>query len=192
MTDPVSAAPVSAAPVSAAPWTHIVMVSQLPPESSLTLEPNAETRAALARHVGALSVPELTATLDLAADRKAGVSVTGRLKGRIVQACVVTLEPVESAIDEAVDARFVPAAEPRAASGPEIEVSLEAEDPPEPLINGRIDLGAVLTEFFSLGIDPYPRKPGAAWQPAEAETQAEPEAESPFAALAKLRNAGPS
>ncbi|NJL08971.1 MAG: DUF177 domain-containing protein [Methylacidiphilales bacterium] len=187
MTDPVSAAP-----VSAAPWTHIVMVSQLPPESSLTLEPNAETRAALARHVGALSVPELKATLDLATDRKGGVSVTGRLTGRIVQACVVTLEPIESAIDEEVDVRFAPEAEPRAAHGAEIEVSLDAEDPPEPLINGRMDVGAVLTEFFSLGIDPYPRKPGAAWQPAEAEAQAEAEAESPFAALAKLKSAGPS
>ena len=35
------------------------------------------------------------------------------------------------------------------------------EDPPEEMVDGKIDLGALVTEFFALGIDPYPRKPGA-------------------------------
>ena len=36
----------------------------------------------------------------------------------------------------------------------------EADDSPEPLVGGAVDLGAVATEFLVLGIDPYPRKPG--------------------------------
>ena len=36
-----------------------------------------------------------------------------------------------------------------------------ADDPPEVLHDGAVDLGAVATEFLLLGIDPYPRKPGA-------------------------------
>ena len=35
-----------------------------------------------------------------------------------------------------------------------------ADDAPEPLVGGVVDLGVVATEFLALGIDPYPRKSG--------------------------------
>ena len=51
---------------------------------------------------------------------------------------------------------------------------------------GVIDLGAVATEFLILGIDPYPRKPGAVFAaPPAAPGEA---AEHPFAALAALKS----
>jgi hypothetical protein len=56
-------------------------------------------------------------------------------------------------------------------------------EPPEPLENGIVDLGAVATEFLILGIDPYPRKPGAEFTPAKTRQ----EGEHPFAALAALK-----
>jgi hypothetical protein len=46
-----------------------------------------------------------------------------------------------------------------------------------------VDLGALATEFLILGLDPYPRKAGAVFQPP---ARAQPD-ESPFAALAKLK-----
>jgi hypothetical protein len=46
-----------------------------------------------------------------------------------------------------------------------------------------VDLGALATEFLILGLDPYPRKAGAVFQPP---APAQPD-ESPFAALAKLK-----
>ena len=53
------------------------------------------------------------------------------------------------------------------------------EDEPDPLVDGKIDLGALAAEFFALGLDPYPRKPGVAFEPpAEPEPQA-----TPFAVL---------
>ena len=55
---------------------------------------------------------------------------------------------------------------------------------PEPLIDGRVDLGAIATEFLMLGIDPYPRKPDAAFEPPAA---ADDDTAHPFAALAALR-----
>jgi uncharacterized metal-binding protein YceD (DUF177 family) len=181
MTDAPHHAPPAAAK---APWSHVVTVSQLGPETTLALEPSADTRAALARHVGALEVPELKAKLELVVNRRGDVHVAGRLTGRVVQACVVTLEPVEAAIDEEVDVRFSADARPvEFEPGAEIELSAEAEDPPEPIVDGRIDLGAILTEFFSLGVDPYPRKPGVAWTPSAPEE----DKESPFAALARLK-----
>ncbi len=39
---------------------------------------------------------------------KDGVKVFGELRGRVTQACVVTLEPVESEIFEEIDQIFVP------------------------------------------------------------------------------------
>jgi hypothetical protein len=52
------------------------------------------------------------------------------------------------------------------------------------MVDGTADLGAVATEFLLLGIDPYPRKPGAVFAlPDEDAT-----GDGPFAVLAKLRN----
>ena len=53
------------------------------------------------------------------------------------------------------------------------------EDEPDPIVDGRIDIGALAAEFFALGLDPYPRKAGVAF-----ERPAEPEGEAtPFSAL---------
>jgi hypothetical protein len=51
------------------------------------------------------------------------------------------------------------------------------------LNNGTVDLALLTVEFLILGIDPYPRKPGATFQAPEA-GQPGPH---PFAALAALK-----
>ena len=55
-------------------------------------------------------VSALTASLDLARDG-ATILVTGRVRGRVGQNCVVTLEPIETDIDEVVEATFAPPAD---------------------------------------------------------------------------------
>ena len=57
------------------------------------------------------------------------------------------------------------------------------EEPPEQLIDGKLDLGALASEFLLLAIDPYPRKPGAEFSPPKVED----EGDHPFAALAALK-----
>ena len=95
---------------------------------------------------------------------------------------MVTLEPVANEIKEAVDLLFVPP-QPAAEEG---EAAAEPRDvkwdDPEPLIDGVVDLGALATEFLILGIDPYPRKPGAIFEPPH---NGGPQSR-PFAALGKL------
>jgi uncharacterized metal-binding protein YceD (DUF177 family) len=94
---------------------------------------------------------------------------------------VVTLEPVENEIRETVDLVFVPGAATLASEAEDIVPG--AEEPPEALVDGTVDLGALAIEFLILGIDPYPRKPGAV-----VEAVSVGEATShPFAALAKLK-----
>ena len=112
-----------------------------------------------------------------------GLRVVGRVQATVVQNCVVTLEPIESRIDEAIDLVFLPEAAPApdavgAGTGRGRRAAGAAP-------NGMVDLGAVATEFLLLGIDPYPRKPGAVF---EAPPAGDP-ASHPFAALAALKKA---
>ena len=69
------------------------------------------------------------------------------------------------------------------AGGSVEEVSL---DGPEPLAGGAVDLGAIATEFLILAIDPYPRKPGAVFEPPDVGD----DSDQPFAALAALKKRG--
>jgi hypothetical protein len=55
----------------------------------------------------------------------------------------------------------------------------------EPLMSGVVDLGVLATEFLILGLDPYPRKTGAVFQP----LQERGIDETPFSALGALKKA---
>jgi hypothetical protein len=140
-------------------------------------------RAAAATAAGVNEVPQLMASFDVARHGRGGLHVVGTVSARVRQTCVVTLEPVENQIEEGVDLVFVPPS----ALGPiakDVYLGPEAVEPPEALIDGVIDLGAIATEFLMLGIDPYPRKPGAVFEaPQSGDTGSRP-----FAALAALRS----
>ena len=60
----------------------------------------------------------------------------------------------------------------------------EIPDPPEPIVDGIIDLGRLATDALFLAIDPYPRKPDAVFEPSV--EAADPE-DHPFAALKALK-----
>jgi hypothetical protein len=142
---------------------------------------DAPTRAALAKAIGLRDLPRLVATFDLTRRGRDGLHVTGRVLATVGQDCVVTLEPMESEVAEDVDLAFSPKAKPE--SEAVVPLDLEARDPPEPLVNGQVDLGAIATEFLMLGIDSYPRKADADFAPPRIE---DPTAH-PFAALAALK-----
>src|ERR1043166_9076775 len=129
-------------------WSMPVAVEDIPEAGlHLTLEAPEDARDALAHEAGLRTLPKLTAAFDLER-RGAGVRVNGHASARGGQTCVVTLEPMESSVEETVDLVFAPpaAAEGRKSKG----------EPPEPLVDGKIDLGAVAAEFLMLGLDPYP------------------------------------
>jgi len=167
------------------PWSVPVRLDEVPETGlHLDIEADAGARAAVAMAAGVNEVPQLAAGFDVARHGRDGLRVVGTVSARVCQTCVVTLEPVENEIEEQVDLVFVPASGPRSTAR-EVNLGTEAVEPPESLIDGVIDLGAVATEFFMLGIDPYPRKPGAVFDP----PQSADAAARPFAALAALRSA---
>ncbi len=142
--------------------------------------------AALARRFAIVEVRALTARLRLQ-PIGAGpmVRMTGNLVADVVQSCVLTLEPVAAHLEERFDITFGPPAEEEDG---EIELDLSPDDvdPPDPFVDGAIDVGEAVAEHLALALDPFPRVAGVAFTP-PAEAAEEPETANPFAVLARLR-----
>lgn len=168
------------------PWSVPVRLEEVPEAGRrLELDADARARAAIAAAAGVIDVPRLHAAFELTRRGRDGLRVVGTLSASVRQSCVVTLDPVDNEIEEAVDLAFVRAPDAAAAATKVENVSPNAgaAEPPEVLVDGVVDLGAIATEFLILGIDPYPRKAGAVFDPP-------PSADAganPFAALAVLR-----
>ncbi len=158
-----------------------ISVRRLNKEEHVTVEATEEERAAIADALDLIAINSLTADVTLRPWKKEGVRVAGTVKADVVQPCVVTLDPVPSTVDEEFNIRLHPDAVPSA----EVVVDPDAEDPPELLETDTVDVGAIVLEHFALGLDPYPRSPGAAFEPEEDEEEEEP---SPFAVLEALKN----
>jgi uncharacterized metal-binding protein YceD (DUF177 family) len=166
-----------------APRWHVPVRLESVPEAGLLhldLVADAEVRAGLAALAGVREMPRLEAAIDLVRQGER-LRATGRVSATVGQTCVVTLEPLENRVDEPIDVMFAPQPTGDSADGSEAR---EADEPPEPLVHGTVDLGAIAAEFLLLGIDRYPRKPGAEFSaPVEAG-----EGAGPFAVLAKLKS----
>jgi uncharacterized metal-binding protein YceD (DUF177 family) len=159
-------------------WTVPVTVAEIPDGGRhYDLSAEVSARDGVAKLAGVRSLPSLDVSFDLAR-RGDGVAVRGEIRARVGQTCVVTLEPIESDIHESIDLVFAPVEH-----GDDAASTKRKGELPEPLENGVIDLGAVAIEFLLLGIDPYPRKPGAEF-PRSPTTE---QGGHPFAALAALK-----
>ena len=170
------------------PWRVPVAVAQIP-DTGLhrDIEAGQAIRHAVA-DVGSLrEVLSVRASFDVTPMSGGRFQVAGHVRARVGQTCVVTLEEIENDIDEPIDLIFVPSEQipQMAALVDEAEESdEETPDPPEPIENGMIDLGRVATDALYLAVDPYPRKPGAVFEPVV--EAADPE-DHPFAALKALK-----
>jgi hypothetical protein len=173
---------------SADPWSVPIVVEQIP-DTGLhrDIEASAATREAIAELGGLREVLSASASLDVTPKSGGRVHVEGRIRARIGQTCVVTLDPIESEIDEPIDLIFAPPEqipEMAALVDEAAESDVEIPDPPEPIINGVIDLGRLATDALFLGVDPYPRKPDAVFEVPVVPPDPE---DHPFAALKALQ-----
>ena len=168
----------------APPWQVPVAVDDVPETGQhFDLVADAGVRAAVARIAGLRDLPRLQSSFDVKRHSTGGLHVIGAVSATVGQNCVVTLEPLTDEVEEAIDLVFVPQEPPARKEEAETEPrDVKWGDHPEPLIGGFVDLGALAVEFLILGLDPYPRKPDAVFEPPQSLM---PE-EGPFAALAKL------
>jgi len=168
-------------------WSRKISVEEVP-ESGMhvDLEADEATRAALAKAVGLRDLPRLQASFDVSRRGRGGLRVDGEMSATVGQTCVVSLEPIETEIREPIDLAFAPSTGNALANeSGEATMRFGDAEPPDPLIGGEIDLGAIVTEFLMLGIDPYPRKEGSEFEgPREDDSSGHP-----FAALAALKKA---
>jgi hypothetical protein len=175
---------------SANPWSVPVAVAQLPDTGMhREFEASSNECQALAELGGLREVKSANASLDLTPMREGRVHVVGHVKARIGQTCVVTLDPIENEIDEAIDLIFAPPEQIPALADlvdDAAESDVAIPDPPEPIVGGLIDLGRLATDALFLGVDPHPRTPGAVFELPV--TPDDPE-DHPFAALKALKPA---
>lgn len=161
----------------AAPLRRRLAVASVPAEGlKVEIVADAAERESLARANDLPSVERFVVRLEVRPVGRDAIAARGRLEAEATRICVVTLEPFVEEIREDIDLRFSPEGSAGQHAG-------EDEDPPEPILGGEIDLGAAASEFFTLGLDPHPRKPGAAFDASAVND----EAGSPFAALKALK-----
>lgn len=166
------------------PWSMPLAIHEVP-ETGRHVELTADqtVRTAIAKTAGLRDLPRLTAAFDVSRRGGDGLQVVGQVSATVGQVCVVTLEPIENEIEEVIDLTFAPEPAGAADLAAETQAGIGSRDAPEPLVGGMVDLGAIATEFLILAIDPYPRKPGAVFEPPATGD----ERGQAFAALAALK-----
>lgn len=159
-------------------------------ESLIEIAADATERQALARRFALVGLDKLEARLTLVpADDRRGVDVEGRLIAEVIQSCVVTLDPVRANIDVVFQRAYAvePPPEDDGDLGPSL---LDTVDPPDPIVDGTVDLGEAVAEELALALDPFPRAVGVAFEEFSKKINKSNKLEDkshPFAVLADLK-----
>lgn len=163
--------------------TNLARLGQAGDEIQFSASP--EERAGLAKLASVLEVSAFAARIQLKKLSPTRFLVSYELDADLVQACVVSLEPVSAHIEKQFrrELHFTPNLR-RPVEG-EVTLSPEDEEGPEEIESLHYDLAGPLVEEFLLAIDPYPRAPGVAFTPPEG---ADEKPESPFAVLKGLKS----
>ncbi len=165
-------------------FSRRIRIDDLGDETTEEIEATGSERDALARRLGLAAVEGLSARVVLRRLSNDGlIRVSGKLSATVRQVCVVTLEPVVNTVEQEFTQLF--GAAPDGQPVDEVLIDLDAEDPPEPVVDGGVDIGEVVTEHLALALDPYPRREGARmrvgdWAGSEGDS-------SPFAVLKSLK-----
>lgn len=167
-------------------WVHTVTeIGERP--ISRKREATAEELVELARELDILSCESLSVAYEIKPLSGGRFTFAGTLDAAVTQACVVTLEPVPARLSEVFSIELGPpeTIQDEAPAIGDREVSSIPDV--EPIEDGRIEVGSLIYAVLSAALEPYPRKPDAAFDWVDPKADADPQAASPFAALAKLK-----
>ena len=164
-------------------------VDEIRDEASGSVETTAAERTAIAKLLDLRGLEGLALTYRLVRACAGRLRLKGELKAKVIQTCVVSLEPVESTLEVPVEIEFWPEAM--------IAAHAEREDGqgapalaewPEPIREGRIDLGPLIYETLATSLEPYPKREGVRFEwSQEGEAPNREPRTSPFAALGALK-----
>ena len=151
-------------------------------EIKYDLSAESDECAALAERFGLQSIEEFSSVLMVRfLRREKAIRLRGKLTAKVVQSCVVSMAPVENAIEEEFEVLF---RDEKQIDRDEIDDIVQFE----PYIDDQIDIGEIVSEELALALDPYPRSSELA-DKVLGPYLPEPEdpAMKPFAALAALK-----
>ena len=166
------------------PLDWALPVAEVPATArSLQRDATANECAAIAAELGLVACTALSARYTVKPLGGGRYQLAGHCDARVLQPCVVTLEPVPAAVSLSFDVEFVPAERPQPArlapqrqparhedGGEDDEATADphAGEAPvlslpdvEPIENATLAIGRVIFETLAAGLDPYPRAPGA-------------------------------
>ena len=133
------------------------------------------------------AIHSFQASFDLAPWKKGGLHLKGSFSAEIEQVCVISLDTFKSRITGEFERYFT---HDPVQARQIIDLDQLADDVPDQIENGRIDLAAIASEALALSLDPHPRKPGVRFSP-HIELPEDPQEakghENPFAILQQLK-----
>lgn len=155
-------------------WVYVIDQGEVGPQPvhKKIVAGDADLKA-IALRLDIPTVSSLSAELVLqrAPGNKAVIHVSGMLKSDVTQSCIVSGSPVKAHIEEEFEAWYADPAsftsiakakhDRAGKASADVEVPImDEKDDPEPIIGGKIDLGDLVCQYLSLGLDPYPRAHG--------------------------------
>jgi uncharacterized metal-binding protein YceD (DUF177 family) len=160
-----------------AEFARPVAIDALAPDVVVDIAATPDECALLARRLGLLALARLEARVRLKPLGGGLLRLEMELAADVVQACVVTLEPVASRVSDRATLLYAEAARETT------KVVLDGEaELIEPLDGDVLDIGEAVAQQLSLALDPYPRAGDAGMTVPSAGDDGEKH--SPFAALA--------
>lgn len=165
------------------PWPFSVTLGRMGRGMDLRFEPDAAARQEIAKTLNLVSVDWLDAEIFLRPWMD-GAEVSGLIRARVTQVCSVSADEFEEPIESRFSVRVLPADSENTSPDEHGDLALdpEGDDPPDVLEGETIDVSGYVVEHLALELDPFPRKPGAVFEPPP-----EPVDLSPFAALKALK-----
>jgi uncharacterized metal-binding protein YceD (DUF177 family) len=171
------------------PLSRTVRIEEVKDGEERVIEVNPAERAVIAVLLDLVVLDQLSFACRFYRRGEGRFVMLGTLTASVTQTCVVSLEPVASALQVAVEIEFWPAplVDQLTASADET-ASHGMVDWPEPIVEGKLDLGPVIYETLATALDPYPRREGASFEWSnEAEAPGTEQTLNPFAPLAQLK-----
>lgn len=166
---------------------------------SLSISAGEEARKNLARRLQVISIEKLEAELTVMREQGTPLfRVRGNLAASLTQPCAITFEPLSVVVRDEFESWYgnpgevvslVKARHDKVAKSANVEIEMLAEeDDPEPIVDGYMDLGELVSQYLSLAMDGYAHKDGALLPEGAAHAgPPSPERRNPFAALKDLK-----
>ncbi len=141
-------------------FSRILDLKHLPTHKRFKVKSTASELecAALSRRFNILNISDLKVDLNISyEDQESQVHVSGILQADIEQQCVISLEPVKGHVESAFSFRCLPKS-----ILDKMDEEAYEDEIIEPIVDGKVDLGEVISQLLALELDPYPKARNAA------------------------------